>query len=64
MSETTCNLCNKEFTTPSKLERHKLNKIPCNKKKEELKCIHCNIKFTRPSEKIRHEKTNKHMKNY
>jgi hypothetical protein len=59
-----CIKCDKIFNSPSKLERHKNNKIPCNKVKEELFCECCNIKFTRPSHKTIHEKTKKHITNY
>ncbi len=58
-----CDKCNKNFNTPSKLERHKNNKKPCNKPKELLKCNFCNVEFTRPKEKERHEKTKKHINN-
>jgi len=58
-----CNLCNKSFESPSKLERHKNRKIPCNSPKKELKCDLCNVKFTRPAEKVRHENTKKHLDN-
>jgi hypothetical protein len=56
-----CNLCNKEFNSLSKLERHKNNKLPCNKVKDELLCKYCNINFVRLSHKKNHEKTNKHI---
>ena len=56
-----CNNCNKIFNAPSKLERHKNNKTPCNKLKEELKCHICNITFIRPTHKQIHEKTKKHI---
>jgi DNA-directed RNA polymerase subunit RPC12/RpoP len=59
-----CNKCNKEFPSPSKLNKHKTRKNPCDKIKEELKCQYCNVSFTRPAEKLRHEKTNKHINNY
>jgi hypothetical protein len=58
-----CFKCNKIFNSPSKLERHKNNKLPCNKIKEDLKCNLCNVIFTRPSHKNIHEKTKKHINN-
>ena len=59
-----CLKCNKEFNAPSKLERHKNNKIPCNKPKEDLKCELCNVNFARPAHKLIHETSEKHIKNY
>jgi hypothetical protein len=59
-----CNLCNKVFPSPSKLNKHNTRKTSCDKPKEELKCQYCNVSFTRPAEKLRHEKTNKHINNY
>jgi transposase-like protein len=55
-----CYKCQKIFNSPSKLERHKNNKKPCNETKQEYKCETCNLVFTRPSHKIIHEKTKKH----
>jgi predicted SprT family Zn-dependent metalloprotease len=49
MVEYKCNLCNKFFITPSKLNRHKNRKTSCNKIKEELKCEICKVNFTRPA---------------
>ena len=63
MADYKCNKCQKIFNSPSKLERHKNNKIPCNKPKEDLKCDICNINFVRPSHKKIHEKTKKHINN-
>ena len=63
MSEYKCNKCQKIFNAPSKLERHKNNKIPCDKPKEDLKCELCNINFVRPAHKLIHEKTKKHINN-
>ena len=59
-----CIKCNKYFNSPSKLERHKNIKNPCDKIKEDLKCTICNVKFARPKEKERHENTKKHITNY
>jgi hypothetical protein len=58
-----CLKCKKSFTSPSKLERHKNIKKPCDSVKEQLKCDVCNVKFARLSEQIRHEKTKKHIDN-
>ena len=63
MADYKCNKCQKIFNSPSKLERHKNNKIPCNKPKEDLKCDICNINFVRPSHKKIHENTKKHINN-
>lgn len=59
-----CLKCKKSFNSPSKLERHKNIKNPCDKIKEQLKCDICNVKFARPAEQARHEKTKKHITNY
>jgi DNA-directed RNA polymerase subunit RPC12/RpoP len=59
-----CLKCKKSFNSPSKLERHKNIKNPCDKIKEQLKCDICNVKFARPAEQARHEKTDKHINNY
>jgi hypothetical protein len=58
-----CNKCNKKFKYESKLKEHKNRKIPCNKKKEEIKCEVCDMIFDRPNHKIKHEQTIKHKYN-
>ena len=59
-----CLKCKKSFNSPSKLDRHKNIKNPCDKIKEQLKCDICNVQFARPAEQARHEKTKKHITNY
>ena len=56
-----CNLCDKEFKYPYLLERHKNNKIPCNKKKESTECKLCNINFPCVAKLERHFKSKKHI---
>ena len=58
-----CNLCDKEFKYPYLLERHKNNKIPCNKEKERTECKLCNVNFPCVAKLERHEKSKKHIIN-
>lgn len=58
-----CNMCNKQFITPSKLKLHLNRKNPCVKLENDLECTHCDVKFKCNAEKVRHEKTNKHISN-
>jgi hypothetical protein len=55
-----CNLCDKTFNYKSKLEEHKNNKIPCNKKKESYNCELCNINFNYKSRLDSHKQSKKH----
>lgn len=59
-----CPLCNKEFKYPYLLERHKNNKIPCNKEKYIIECKLCNLIFPCMSKLERHNKSKKHINNY
>ncbi len=55
-----CQLCDKTFEYPYLLERHKNNKIPCNKKKESYNCELCKINFNHKSRLDSHKKSKKH----
>ena len=59
-----CELCNKIFPSPSKLERHKNNKKPCNAAKESHNCEICKSKFDYKAHLDIHNKTKKHIANY
>ena len=59
-----CDLCDKIFPSPSKLERHKNNKKPCNAAKESHNCEICNSKFDYKAHLDIHNKTKKHIANY
>jgi hypothetical protein len=59
-----CDLCNKIFPSPSKLERHKNNKKPCNAAKESYNCEICKSKFDYKAHLDIHNKTKKHIANY
>jgi len=59
-----CVLCDKTFKYPYLLERHRNNKIPCNKEKESTECKLCNIIFPCVAKLKRHEKSKKHIINY
>lgn len=58
-----CLKCYKYFDSPSKLERHKNKKIPCNESKKEYKCNICNVNFISPAQQKIHENTQKHLNN-
>lgn len=63
MVEHKCINCNKLFSSPSKLKRHKNRKKLCNQTNENLNCDVCNVKFKCNAEKKRHENTKKHITN-
>ncbi len=56
-----CLLCDKIFTSPSKLERHKNNKTPCNIIKEKYECKLCKISFDHKSRLNTHNTSKKHI---
>jgi uncharacterized C2H2 Zn-finger protein len=56
-----CTLCDKIFTSPSKLERHKNRKNPCNNIKEFFNCDLCNIDFKFKCDYERHNNSKKHI---
>ncbi len=58
-----CLKCKKTFDSPSKLERHKNKKTPCNAPKKEYKCAICNVNFISPAQQKIHENTKKHIGN-
>ena len=59
-----CDLCDKIFPSPSKLERHKNNKKSCNATKESHNCEICKSKFDYKAHLDIHNKTKKHINNY
>ncbi len=59
-----CTLCDKIFASPSKLERHKNRKIPCNAIKESIECNICNSTFPCAAKLERHNNSKKHISNY
>jgi len=58
-----CYLCDTVFTSPSKLERHKNRKIPCNAAKESYNCELCKSNFDHKSHLERHNKSKIHIAN-
>ena len=58
-----CYLCDTVFTSPSKLERHKNRKIPCNAVKESYNCDLCKSNFKFKCDYERHNNSKKHIEN-
>ena len=58
-----CKLCNKSFKFKSLLERHRNNKISCDKEKKSTECRICNINFPCPAKLQRHNNSKNHINN-
>lgn len=59
-----CLICSKNFSSNSKLERHKNRKNPCSAVKESYNCEICKADFKFKYDLERHEKSKKHITNY